>query len=89
MAELPETGAGPSSGPKHRSGGGMAGGFALVRTSSGRESRSPYEARTRIRSTSRPSSSYWKSDAWPVERVRPVRTTSVRITAGPGWEAVR
>ncbi|CAM5194492.1 hypothetical protein BLIC30S_01842 [Bacillus licheniformis] len=26
---------------------------------------------------------YWKSVACPVERVRPVRTVSVRITAGP------
>lgn len=24
-----------------------------------------------------------------MERVRPVRTVSVRITAGPGWDAVR
>ena len=89
MAELPETGAGPSSGPKHWSMGGIAGGLAVVRTSSGRLSRSPYEASTRIRSTSRPWSSYWNRDAWPVERVRPVRTTSVRTTAGPGWDAVR
>ncbi|MCZ0986791.1 hypothetical protein O1M54_16160 [Streptomyces diastatochromogenes] len=42
-----------------------------------------------MRSTSLPSSSYWKSEAWPVERVRPVRTGSVRTTAGPGWDAVR
>lgn len=41
IAELPGMGAGPSSGPKHCSIGAMAGGFADVRMSSERESRSP------------------------------------------------
>lgn len=44
---------------------------------------------TRMRSTSVPSSAYWKREAWPVERVRPLRTVWVRITAGPGTDAVR
>lgn len=42
-----------------------------------------------MRSISLPSSAYWKSEASPVESVRPVRTTWVRMTAGPGTEAVR
>ena len=42
-----------------------------------------------MRSTSAPVSSYWKSEAWPVERFRPMRTTWVRITAGPGTDEVR
>lgn len=67
----------------------MTGGSAVVCTESGRADSSPYEARTRIRSISAPLSSYWKRDAWPVERVRPIRTTCVRITAGPGTEEVR
>ena len=93
IAELPGIGgrlpSGASVAPMQCESGGIAGGFAVVRTSSVSASRSPYEASTRMRSTSAPLSSYWKSEACPVERVRPVRTTWVRMTAGPGTDGVR
>ena len=72
----------------HWSGGGMSGGVAVVRTSSGSSPRSPYVASARTRSTSTPSCS-WTSVTWPVDMLRPRRRTSVRSVAGPGRDAER